>query len=241
MQTNKKVALVTGANKGIGFEVAKILLNKGVYVIIGSRDLEKGKQALRDLGNENVSFVQIDITNEKSVKDAKNIISKEFGKLDILINNAGVWLDFGVPMLEVSMDDIEKTFKVNTFGVITTIKHFLPLLKKSDEGRIVNVSSGLGSLTQSADPDYEYYPYKSLAYNTSKSALNAITILFAYELRETNIKINSADPGYCSTDLNGKTGPRTPKQGAKIIVELATLSNNGSTCGFFDENGSIEW
>ncbi len=241
MQTNKKVALVTGANKGIGFEVAKILLNKGVCVIIGSRDLEKGKQALRDLGNENVSFVQIDITNEKSVKDAKNIISKEFGKLDILINNAGVWLDFGVPMLEVSMDDIEKTFKVNTFGVITTIKHFLPLLKKSDEGRIVNVSSGLGSLTQSADPDYEYYPYKSLAYNTSKSALNAITILFAYELRETNIKINSADPGYCSTDLNGKTGPRTPKQGAKIIVELATLSNNGSTCGFFDENGSIEW
>ncbi len=241
MKTNKKVALVTGANKGIGFEVAKSLLNKGIYVIIGSRDLEKGKRAVRDLENENVSFVQIDITDEKSIKNAKNSISKEFGKLDILINNAGVWLDFGVPMLEVSMDDIEQTFKVNTFGVIATIKHFLPLLKKSDEGRIVNVSSGLGSLTQSANPNYEYYPYKSLAYNTSKSALNALTILFAYELKETNIKINSADPGYCSTDLNGKTGPRTPEQGAKIIVELATLTKNGATCGFFDENGSIEW
>ncbi len=241
MQTNKKVALITGANKGIGFEVAKTLLNKGIYVIIGSRDFEKGKQAVRDLENENVSFVQIDITDEKSIENAKNSISKKFGKLDILINNAGVWLDFGVPMLEVSMDDIEQTFKVNTFGVIATIKYFLPLLKKSDEGRIVNVSSGLGSLAQSANPNYEYYPYKSLAYNTSKSALNALTILFAYELKETNIKINSADPGYCSTDLNGKTGPRTPEQGAKIIVELATLTKSGATCGFFDENGSIEW
>jgi len=241
MQTNKKVALITGANKGIGFEVAKILLDKGVSVVIGSRNLEKGKQAAKDLRNENVSFVQIDITDEKSIENAKNTISKEYGKLDILINNAGIWLDFGVPMLEVSMEDIEKTFKVNTFGVIATIKHFLPLIKKSDEGRIVNVSSGLGSLTQSADPNYEYYPYKSLAYNTSKSALNALTILFAYELKETNIKINSADPGYCSTDLNGKTGPRTPKQGAKVIVELATLVKSGSTCGFFDENGSIEW
>lgn len=241
MQTNKKVALVTGANKGIGFEVAKILLDKDILVIIGSRNLERGKQAVKDLGNENVSFIQIDITDEKSIENAKNTIFKEFGKLDILINNAGVWLDFGVPMLEVPMDVIENTFKVNTFGVIATIKHFLPLLKKSDEGRIVNVSSGLGSLTQSADPSYEYYPYKSLAYNTSKSALNALTILFAYELKETNIKINSADPGYCSTDLNGKTGPRTPVQGAKIIVELATLPKSGSTCGFFDEKGSIEW
>ena len=241
MKTNKKVALVTGANKGIGFEVAKILLDKSISVIIGVRNLEKGKQAVKDLGNENVSFVQIDITDEKSIENAKNSITREFGKLDILINNAGVWLDFGVPMLEVSMTDIEKTFKVNTFGVISTIKHFLPLLKESNEGRIVNVSSGLGSLKQSADPNYEYYPYKSLAYNTSKSALNALTILFAYELRETNIKINSADPGYCSTDLNGKTGPRTPEEGAKIIVELATLPENGTTCGFFDENGVIEW
>ncbi|MFK5879845.1 MAG: SDR family oxidoreductase [Flavobacteriaceae bacterium] len=241
MQKNRKVALVTGGNKGIGFEVAKMLLEKDISVIIGSRNVEKGKQAVKDLGGENVSFVQVDITNEKSVETAKNVIANDFGKLDILINNAGIWLDFGVPMLEVSMDDIEATFKVNTFGVITTIKHFLPLLKESKEGRIVNVSSGLGSLKQSADPNYEYYPYKSLAYNTSKSALNALTILFAFELKETNIKINSADPGYCSTDLNGKTGPRTPKQGANIVVELATLPENDSTCGFFDENGSIEW
>lgn len=240
MQTNKKVALVTGANKGIGFEVAKILLDNGVLVIIGSRNSKNGEQAVKKLGNKNVTFVPLDITDEESIKNAKNTISKNFGKLDILINNSGVWLDFGVPMLEVSMDVIENTFKVNTFGVIATIKHFLPLLKKSDEGSIVNVSSGLGSLTQSADPNYEYYPYKSLAYNTSKSALNALTILFAYELRETNIKINSADPGYCATDLNGKTGLRTPKQGAKIIVELA-IQKNGSNCGFFDENGSIEW
>ena len=241
MQTTKKVAFITGANKGIGFEVAKILLEKGILVIIGSRNIDNGKQAVKKLNSKNASFVQIDITDEQSIKNAKNSISKKFGKLDILINNAGVWLDFGVPMLEVSMAQIENTFKVNTFGVIATIKHFLPLLKNADEGRIVNVSSGLGSLSQNADTDYEYYPYKSLAYNTSKSALNALTILFAYELRNTSIKINSADPGYCATDLNGKTGPRTPKQGAKIIVKLATLPKNGETCGFFDENGSIEW
>ncbi len=241
MNTNKKVVLITGANKGIGLETAKTFLDHEYTVIIGSRNIEKGKQTLVDLDNPNATFVQIDITSETSIKKAKDTIEKDFGKLDALINNAGVWLDFGMPMLEVSMNVIEDTFKVNTFGVIATIKHFLPLLKKSKEARIVNVSSGLASLTQNSDPDYEYYAYKSLAYSTSKTALNAITILFAYELKDTNIKVNSADPGYCATDLNGKTGPRTPKQGSKVIVNLATLPDNGPNGGFFDENGKIEW
>ncbi|WP_420572610.1 SDR family oxidoreductase [Kordia sp.] len=241
MSTTKKVALITGANKGIGFETAKTLLEKGYIVILGVRDEKKGQHAVHQLQNVNARYVVIDVTDEKSISLAEQYIHDNFGKLDVLVNNAGIWIDFGVPMLEVSIKDIETTLKVNTVGVIAVIKEFIPLLKKSESGNIINVSSGLASLNQNSDPTYEYYDYKSLAYSTSKSALNMVTILFSYELKAANIKVNAADPGYCATDLNGKTGPRTPQQGSKIIVKLATLPSNGPTGGFFDENDKIEW
>ncbi len=239
----KKVALVTGANKGIGFEVARQLARRGDTVLLGARDEARGREAEAKLKAEgfDAHFVHLDLEAAATQQTAAQFVEEKFGKLDILVNNAGVALDADFKASNVSRDLLRKTFDTNFFGVIAVTQAFLPLLKKSAAGRIVNVSSGLGSLTQHSDPTWEFYEVKLLAYNSSKTALNAFTVMLAHELKDTKIKVNSADPGFTATDLNGHRGSKTVEQGASVIVELATLPETGATGSYFDDKGVLPW
>jgi NAD(P)-dependent dehydrogenase (short-subunit alcohol dehydrogenase family) len=240
---DKKIVLITGANKGLGFETARQLGAKGYTVLVGARDETKGLSAVEKLKSEgfDVDFIEIDATNAETIKSAAEKVGEKYGKLDVLVNNAGIALDSTEKASEIGLDIIRKTFDTNFFGVIAITQTFLPLIKKSDNGRIVNVSSGLGSLTQNADPNWAFSAVKPLAYNSSKTALNAFTVILAHELKDTNIKVNSADPGYTATDLNGNSGPKTVAEGASIITDLATLPNDGATGSYFDDQGVLPW
>ena len=237
-----KVALVTGANKGIGLEIARQLAQKGGTVLIGARNPERGQEAAQTLKAEglNARFLPLDITNQTSIDQAAQTVEAEFGKLDILVNNAGIAVDQN-PFSQTSMDVLRRTFDTNFFGMFAVTKAFLPLVRKAEAGRIVNMSSGLGSLTQMSDPESPYYGIFPFAYNASKTAVNALTVLLAKELSDTPIKVNAADPGYVATDLNGHSGPRTVEQGASAPVRLATLPEDGPNGGYFDENGAVPW
>ena len=237
-----RVALVTGANKGIGLEIARQLAALEATALIGARDPTRGEEAARALVAERLDarFIRIDVTEQSTIDLGASRIERDFGKLDILVNNAGIGIDNALPS-QLEMDVLRRTYETNFFGVFAVTKGMLPLLRKSDGARIVNMSSGLGSLTQNSDPGYQYAAAKLLAYNSSKSALNALTIQLAHELRDTPIKVNSADPGYVATDLNHHTGTRTVEQGARIAVKLATLPADGPTGGFFDEDGVVPW
>lgn len=236
------IALITGANKGIGLEIARQLGTQGITVLIGARDEKRGSVAAEKLQAENIDAhaVQLDVTNQQSIDAAAKHIESEFGKLDILVNNAGIAID-NAPPSQLDMEILRRTYDTNFFGVFAVTKAMLPLLHKSQAGRIVNISSGLGSLTQNSDPNYEYAQIKYLAYNSSKTALNAMTVQFAHELKDTRIKVNSADPGYVATDINNNNGPRTVQQGASTPVRLATLPADGPTGSFFDDNGVVPW
>jgi NAD(P)-dependent dehydrogenase (short-subunit alcohol dehydrogenase family) len=238
-----KIALVTGANKGIGREIARQLATKGMTVYIGARDADRGKKAADELIKEGADarFVQLEVSNEDSARAAAASIEKAHGRLDVLVNNAGVFIEGDAKPSTVTMDLVRKTYDTNVFGVIAVIQAMLPLLRKSEAGRIVNMSSGLGSLTQHSDPKWDFYGFNVLAYNSSKSAVNAITVSFAEELRDTMIKVNAADPGYVSTDMNAHSGPRSVEQGASEPVRLATLPADGPTGGYFSEDGPVPW
>lgn len=240
-----RVALISGANKGIGFETARQLGKQGVIVFLGSRDLAKGQAAADQLKKEGIDAraVKFDVVNNSDVKAAAEKIEKEFGKLDILINNAGVMFEpiGGNNTSTVSDDVIRKTFDTNFFAVISVTNALLPLLKKSDAGRIVNVSSILGSLTLHATEDSPIYEVKALAYDASKAAQNAFTIHLAHELKGTKIKVNSAHPGWVKTDMGTDAAPMDIVDGAKTEVELATLGPNGPTGGFFHMGEAISW
>lgn len=242
-QSNKRIALVTGANKGIGYETARQLAGRGLTVLLGARDTQRGQEAAAKLQSDglDVQFLQLDISDEATHQTARRFIEDNFGKLDVLVNNAGIALDLAQKPSEVDSQTLRKTFDVNFFGTIAITQTLLPLIRKSDAGRIVNVSSGLGSLTQHSDPNWEFYPVKLLAYNASKTALNAFTVMLAYELKDTAIKVNSADPGFTATDLNGHRGYKTVEQGASVITQLATLSADGATGGYFDDHGVLPW
>jgi NAD(P)-dependent dehydrogenase (short-subunit alcohol dehydrogenase family) len=237
-----RVALITGANKGIGLEIARQLVAAGATALIGARDRERGEKAARALAADRLDarFVPIDVTEQPSIDQAASRIGRDFGRLDILVNNAGIGIDNALPS-QLEMEVLRRTYETNFFGVFAVTKAMLPLLRKSDAARIVNISSGLGSLTQNSDPGYQYAGAKLLAYNSSKTALNALTVQFAHELRHTPIKVNSADPGYVATDLNNHRGTRTVEQGARIAVKLATLPADGPTGGYFDEDGVVPW
>ncbi|HEY9725300.1 MAG TPA: SDR family oxidoreductase [Chroococcales cyanobacterium] len=237
-----KVALITGANKGIGLEIARQLGVQGITVLLGVRDENRGREAAEKLQADriNARAVQLDVTQQDTIDAAANYIENEFGKLDILVNNAGIAID-NTPPSQLGIEILRRTYDTNVFGVFAVTKAMLPLLRKSDAGRIVNMSSGLGSLTQNSDPKYEYAQAKYLAYNSSKTALNAMTIQFAHELKDTPIKVNAADPGYVATDINDYRGTRTVEQGATAPVRLATLPDDGPTGGYFDENGIVPW
>jgi NAD(P)-dependent dehydrogenase (short-subunit alcohol dehydrogenase family) len=185
--------------------------------------------------------VQLDVTDQASIAAAANRIEQEYGRLDILVNNAGILLERGERPSAVTVDLMRRTYETNLFGVVAVTNAMLPLLRRSAAGRIVNVSSGLGSLTMCTTPGHPYHMYPMLAYNSSKSALNAVTVAYANELRDTPVKVNAADPGYCATDLNGHSGPRTPAQGATAAVRLATVDGDGPTGQFHDEDGIVPW
>ncbi|MGF2038574.1 MAG: SDR family oxidoreductase [Nostoc sp. CmiVER01] len=239
-----KVALITGANKGIGYEIARQLGSRGATVLVAARDIKRGEEAANKLRLSEIDArsVQLDVTNQKTIDSAAKQIESEFGKLDILVNNAGILSDGDrLPPSQVDIETLRHTYDTNVFGVFAVTKTLLPLLKKSTAGRIVNISSGLGSLTQNSDPNYEFANSKLLAYNSSKTAVNAITVLLAAELKDTPIKINAADPGFTATDINQNQGYRTVEQGAIAAVRLATLPDDGSNGGFFDEDGVVPW
>ncbi|MCC5602072.1 SDR family oxidoreductase [Nostoc favosum] len=239
-----KVALITGANKGIGYEIARQLGSRGATVLVAARDIKRGEEAANKLRLNEIDArtIQLDVIEQKTIDSAVKQIESEFGKLDILVNNAGIISDSDrLPPSQVDIETLRHTYETNVFGVFAVTKALLPLLKKSTAGRIVNLSSGLGSLTQNSDPNYEFADFKLLAYNSSKTAVNAITVLLAAELKDTPIKINAADPGFTATDINQYQGYRTVEQGAIVAVRLATLPDDGSSGGFFDENGVVPW
>ena len=240
----QKVALITGANKGLGYETARQLGKQNVKVLIGARDETRGREAAEKLQAEgfDAEFILLDVSDEKTHEAAAKYVEEKHGKLDILVNNAGIVLEsMGGKPSETSSETLRKTFDTNFFGAIAVTQAFLPLIKKSAAGRIVNVSSGLGSLAQNADPNWDYSAVKPLAYNSSKTALNAFTVILAHELKDANIKVNSADPGYTATDLNGNQGTKTVEQGASVITDLATLPDDGATSGYFDDQGVVPW
>ncbi len=237
-----RVALITGANKGIGLEIARQLGRQGITVLLGAREKARGQESAEKLGAEGIDArsIPLDVTRQESIDRAARRIEEEFGRLDILVNNAGVFID-DAPPSGLDMDALRRTFEINFFGPVVVTKAMLLLLRKSPAGRIVNMSSGLGSLTQTSDPRWEFSHLNLLAYNSSKTALNAATVQFAQELRDTSIKVNSADPGYTATDMNHYRGTRSVEQGARAAVRLATLPEDGPTGGFFDEEGALPW
>ena len=241
-QRSEKVALITGANKGIGFEAARQLGEQDITVLVGSRNQQQGEQAASALQAKGVKAraLVIDVTDQRTIDAAVEEVARTFGKLDILVNNAGISIGYIQPS-QSQVEDVRKVFETNFFGAFAVTKAFLPLIQQAEEGRIVNVSSDLGSLTTMSDPACPFYAINNLAYIASKAALNAMTVTLAKELRATTVKVNSANPGSTATDLNNFRGSQTPEQAAAVIVRLATLPPEGATGKFFEQAGELPW
>ncbi|HSK89855.1 MAG TPA: SDR family NAD(P)-dependent oxidoreductase [Euzebyales bacterium] len=250
--THQRVALITGANKGIGRAAAEQLAALGVTVLIGARDPRRGEAAAAAIqaAGGDAHAVPLDVTDPTTIREAAAEIEERFGHVDVLINNAGITgsgqvspedaLD-QVPS-SVDLDMVRTVFETNVFGVIAVTNAMLPLLLRSPAPRIVNVSSSAGSLTIASDPDGPMAGLPtSAAYTPSKTALNALTVQYANELRKTGILVNSADPGFVDTDINSHTGYLTTAQGAAVVVRLATLGADGPTGGFFSDGGPLPW
>ncbi len=244
---NQKIALITGANRGIGFETARQLAKQGIKVLLGARSEEKGLEAESTLKNEglDVEYIKLDVDDPKTHESAAKFVDATYGKLDILINNAGIFLnefDNGspIPASKTSSDVFRKTFDTNFFNTVELTQRFLPLVKKSDAGRIVFLSSGLGSLGLHSDPNSEIFNYKVPAYNISKTALNGYAVHLAHELRDTPIKVNAAHPGSVVTDMNAN-GQIPVEEGAKTSVALATLPADGYTGRFVYLGQELPW
>ncbi|MDQ1431110.1 MAG: hypothetical protein QOF40_1712 [Actinomycetota bacterium] len=237
------IALVTGANKGIGFEVAARLGGRGYTVLLGARDEARGRAAAGRLRDRDLDarYVALDVDDDESVDAAARTIRDDFGLLDVLVNNAAIKLERAPSLPSASsLATVRETFETNVFGAIRVILATLPLLRRAEAPRIVNVSSGLGSLTLATTAGTKYREKPLLGYNVSKSALNSITVQFANELRDTPCKVNAVDPGYTNTDMTG-SGTRTPEAAAAVVIDLATLPADGPTGCFFDERGPLPW
>ena len=245
MANVKKVALITGANKGLGYEMARQLGEAGVTVVLAARDQAKGEAAAEKLKKEglDVQFLKLDVTNAKDRTEAAASLEKNFGKLDILINNAGISADglAGTSVSATTERSLEDTFETNFFAPIALTQSLLPLLKKSEAGRIVNMSSILGSQALHADPTSPIYDFKALSYDASKAALNSFTIHLAHELKDTKIKVNSAHPGWVKTDMGTDAAPMELPEGGKTGVALALLDENGPSGGFFHLGQPLPW
>jgi NAD(P)-dependent dehydrogenase (short-subunit alcohol dehydrogenase family) len=252
MPDNKKIAFVTGGNRGLGLETARGLGKLGITVLIGSREQSKGEAAVQSLRKEGVTSVEsvkFDVANRADHAGIATLLEKRFGKLDILVNNAGVMVeeaDFGAPggfntTATVPESALRQTFDTNFFAAVALTQKLLPLIRKSSAGRIVNLSSILGSLTLQADPSSPIYGAKAFAYDASKTALNAFTVHLAAALKDTPIKVNSAHPGWVKTDMGGPAAQLEISEGGKTSVQLATLDADGPTGGFFHLGKPLPW
>ena len=240
----KKVALITGANKGIGLEVGRQLGKLGFSVVLAARDETKIRNAAGQLLGEGLDAhgVVLDVTNPSTAEDAARWLDERFGRLDVLINNAGVTFEFpqGTRPSELSLDDLKATYETNVFGAFTVIRTMLPLLRRSAPARIINQSSSMGSLGRQSDPTTPSYGNNIVAYNSSKSALNGLTVAFSKDLAAEGITVNSACPGWVRTDLGSDAAPRTVEQGAAIAVRLATM-DEPPTGKYLNDAGEIRW
>jgi NAD(P)-dependent dehydrogenase (short-subunit alcohol dehydrogenase family) len=246
MKTDGPVALVTGANKGLGREVVRGLARKGMSVYLGSRDHERGRRAAADLVRENlaVSVIELDVTDPASVSRAAAQIGKDYGHLDVLINNAGIHV--GAPAVDITLEEMRRTFETNVYGVVTVTHEMLPLLIRSKTPRIVNIASTTASHALTCDPESMFSKEdRSLAYASSKAAVTMLTVQYANAFRRrpeyAHIKVNSATPGYIATDLNSHKGNRTVEQGARVVIDLATIDGDGPSGGFFNDEGAVAW
>jgi NAD(P)-dependent dehydrogenase (short-subunit alcohol dehydrogenase family) len=243
MTTKQQTALVTGANKGIGFETARQLAQRGFIVWLGCRDEGRGIAAARALSKDgDVRFVRLDVTDDESVRAAASHVERETGALDVLVNNAGIFVFDGEGGVStVRLETMRRTFEVNLFGVLRVTQAFLPLVRKSSAGRVVNVGSTLGSIATLVAPDSFLRERPAVGYSVSKTALSSVTAWLAVELRDTAIKVNVVCPGYNATDLNNHLGTQHPSEGAKVVVRAATLAADGPTGTFLDVNGTVGW
>jgi NAD(P)-dependent dehydrogenase (short-subunit alcohol dehydrogenase family) len=240
--SEQTIALVTGANKGIGYEIAAGLGALGWSVGVGARDAGRRDAAVEKLraGGVDAFGVPLDVTDDASVVAAARLVEDRAGRLDVLVNNAAVTGGRQQEPTTADLDVVRTVVETNVLGVIRVTNALLPLLRRSASPRIVNMSSGVGSLTRQSTPGAETGPI-SIAYSPSKTFLNAVTVQYAKELADTNILINAGCPGYCATDLNGFRGVRTPEQGAAIAIRLATLPDGGPTGAFFEDAGVVPW
>jgi NAD(P)-dependent dehydrogenase (short-subunit alcohol dehydrogenase family) len=248
----KPVALVTGANQGIGLQIAKELVTHGFTVLVGSRNLERGEAAAREVGPGAIAL-QLDVTDQASIAAAAERVRKEVGRLDVLVNNAaisntGMRPDMSVEEYvkmtrpsNVSLDEMRAVWETNVFGVLAVTQAMLPLLREAPAARIVNVSSGVGSLTLNSDPAFHYRSIFGPVYPASKTALNAITLAMAIELEPTGIKVNAACPGFTKTNLNNYAGTQTVEEGAREPVRLALLGPDGPTGTYSNAAGPLPW
>lgn len=250
----KRIALVTGANQGVGLQVARELVANGVTVLMGSRNLERGEAAAKEIGPGAIAL-QIDVTDRASIAAAAERIRTEFGRLDLLVNNAAISntrkQQLGLTLAEyskitlasnVSLDEVRAVWETNVFGVLAVYQAMLPLLRLSSDARIVNVSSGVGSLTINADPAFPYHAFFGPVYPASKTALNAITLAMMVELESTSIKVNLVSPGFTKTNLNGYEGLESVEEGSREVVRVALLGPDGPTGTFTRWNNvTIPW
>jgi len=238
----KQVALVTGANKGIGFEVARGIAKAGYVVLLGARNPTTGLVAAKTLTSEglDVRFVELDVTRMETISTAAARIETDFGQLDVLVNNAGIADPRDGPPSRVTVDVIERVLRTNFLGAVAVAQAALPLLRKADAGRIVNVSSDLGSITRHGDPAWKYAQVKVLGYCASKAALNMFTVQLAFELKDFGITVNSVNPGFTATDLNAQRGQQTVEEGAAEIVRVA-LQEQGPSGKFLEAGGELVW
>ncbi len=250
---DKRVALVTGANQGIGLEIAKELAAKDFTVLVGSRNLARGEAAAKTIDGD-ARALQLDVTDRASIAAAAKRIREELGRLDVLVNNAAISNTTKLPGMSVaeyakltrpsnvSLDEVRAVWETNVFGPLAVYQAMLPLLREAPQARIVNVSSGVGSLTRNADPAYGYRPGFSPLYHASKTALNAMTLAMAIELESTGIKVNAASPGFTKTNLNNNEGTETVEEGAREAVRLALLGPDGPTGTFSHATlGRLPW
>ncbi|AEV95658.1 SDR family oxidoreductase [Pediococcus claussenii] len=240
---NQKITLITGANRGMGLEIAKELGQKGQLILLGVRDVTGSQKVLDQLRSQGVraELVSIDVTNEQTVEQAVKEVEGRHGHLDILINNAGIALDNYEKPSTLPISTIRKDFEVNFFGTILVTQNFLPLLRKSTSGKIINISSAVGSLTLASDPSTSIYQHSAMGYQASKSALNMFTIDLANELKETNITANVVNPGWVDTTFAGGGGNKTVEEGVQRTVELATMESNDINGTFSDSDGIVPW
>ncbi len=241
---DQRIALVTGANRGLGFAICRQLAQRGIAVILASRDFDKGQAACTKLNREGFDVchtVQLDVNSEDSIQSTMEQLSRSFGRLDILVNNAGIVVDDKATILDMKADVLQTTLKTNFYGPLALCQGCIPIMRADNYGRIVNISSTLGSLADITDVDSLYSGSQTPAYRLSKTLLNGLTALIAREVKDDNILVNSVCPGWIRTDMGGSQAPLSPEEGADTPVWLATLPDDGPSGGFFRERERIAW